>query len=66
MTWDKRYRMLQKGEIIREGDEADLCNDGWRDWPKWEPAKHRIGKPAPDPKYPAHTRFRRLVIQEAD
>lgn len=25
----QEYRMLEKGEIIKEGDEVDDCNDGY-------------------------------------
>ena len=59
-SWDQRYRMLEKGEIIQEGDEVDACRDGWRDEPEWEPALHCIGQEAPDPRFPSHRRYRRL------
>ena len=56
------YRTLQKGEIIKKGDEADLCNDGWRDPAKWVAApKHRIGKPVSDPQFVSHATYRRKV-----
>jgi len=55
-----KYRYLKKGEIIKDGDEADVCADGWRDDPRWIPTT-RIGKPAPDPAYPSHTTFRRKL-----
>lgn len=58
--WDNRYRRLEKGEMIQAGDEVDNCNDDWRDEPKWEPARC-IGELAPDPLYPAHRVYRRLV-----
>lgn len=61
MAWDDRYRQLEVGEIIREGDEVEACRDGWRDQPKWEPVKHRVGQPAPDPACPSHSRFRRRI-----
>ena len=61
MAWDIRYRRLEAGEIIKGGDEVDVCRDGWRDPPKWEPVKHRIGQPAPDPSLPAHSVFRRKL-----
>ena len=60
MTWDKAYRMLSEGEVIKEGDEVDICNDGWRDDPKWVTAK-AIGKLAPNPNYPSHRRYRRKI-----
>jgi len=59
---DKSYYYLKEGDIIKEGDEVDGCNDGWRDSAEWETAKHRIGKPAPSPLYPAHSKYRRKII----
>jgi len=56
-----QYRYLEHGEIIKATDEYDACNDGWRDDPVWKPVKTRIGQPAPDPKYPAHTIYRRRL-----
>ena len=54
------WRMLKKGEIVRTGDERDMARDGWRDPADWQPATPAdIGKPAPDPQYPAHRIFRR-------
>lgn len=64
MAWDNRYRQLKTGEIVQEGDEVDACRDGWRDEPVWKPAINSIGEPAPDPLYPSHRRFRRLVTPE--
>ena len=55
------YYYLKKGEIIQAGDEADMCNDGWGGPANWQPAKYRIGKPAPDPAFPAHVRYRRAM-----
>lgn len=55
-----KYRRLEKGELIQEGDEIDRCADAWRDWPKWEPVHPAdIGWPPPDPQYPAHRQYRR-------
>ena len=60
--WDSvPWRRLNKGEIIKEGDWVDAAPNGWKDWPKWELAKHRIGEPAPDPIFAAHSKFRRLA-----
>lgn len=59
--WDKRYRQLKAGEIIQEGDEVDACVDNRRDDAKWVPVKHRIGEPAPDPRFPAHSIYRRRI-----
>jgi hypothetical protein len=58
------YYYLKEGEIVQEGDEVDMCNDGWRDAPKWVEAKNSVGRPAPSPLYPSHRRFRRKI--EAD
>ena len=55
------YRFLNFGEVIKEGDECDICNDGWRDKPKWVSARHMAGKTAPDPAYISHTSYRRKV-----
>jgi len=64
MTWDKQYRMLEKGEIVQKGDEVDACRDGWRDDPEWKLAVHSVGGPAPDPCYPSHRRFRRRISND--
>lgn len=60
-----KYRLLEKGEIIQEGDEVDACNDGWRDAPKWVPALS-IGQPAPDPAYPSHRIYRRPLKEGSE
>ena len=63
------YRILKKGEIIQEGDEWDACRDGWRDEPIWKAVTKdfpSIGKPAPDPRYPAHTIFRTKRPEQKD
>jgi len=62
--WDDNYRLLSCGEIIRAGDEVDICRDGWRDESKWELVKNCIGAAAPDPLCPSHRRYRRLVKLE--
>lgn len=56
-----KYRRLQKGEIICEGDEIDACRDGWRDWPIWKKVTSCIGEQVPDPKYPSHRQYRRKI-----
>jgi hypothetical protein len=57
------YRTLQKGEIVRGGDETDRCADAWRDAAKWEPVKEsEVGTIASDPQYPSHRLFRRRVL----
>ena len=58
------YRILEAGEIIRAGDEAD-SSAGWNDEAKWVPATC-IGEPAPDPAYPAHRRYRRPATAFSD
>lgn len=55
-----KYYYLKAGEIVQQGDEAEVSNNPFKDEPKWIPAI-RIGQPAPDPNYPAHTKFRRLI-----
>lgn len=54
------YYYLKEGEIIQEGDEVDICNDGWRDDPVWKETTC-VGQPAPDPQYPSHRRYRRKI-----
>lgn len=54
------WRRLEAGEIIQEGDERDACVNPMKDAAVWERVpSHVIGKPAPDPQYPAHTIYRR-------
>ena len=62
--WNDKYRMLNEGETIQDGDEVDVCADGWRDPPDWQPSKHCIGEPAPNPNYPSHRVYRRLKEQQ--
>jgi hypothetical protein len=54
------YKYLNSGETILEGDEVDMCNDGWKEEPKWVRATC-IGEKAPDPQYPSHRQYRRLI-----
>lgn len=56
----EKYYYLKKGDIIKEGDEVDIGN-----WPdeKWQKA-NQIGSEAPDPQYPAHRTYRRLINQD--
>ena len=61
------YYYLEKGDIIKPGDEFDNINDGWRDMPNWTTyTGPRIGHPAPDPQYISHTQFRRKIKNDAD
>ena len=62
---EQEYRRLEYGEIIRNGDEIDACNDGWRDDPKWIPVTTCIGQTAPNPIYPSHRQYRRKIINNA-
>ena len=56
------YRRLETGEVIQDGDECDVCNDGWRDEPDWRQTTC-IGELAPDPSFPAHRQYRRKINQ---
>lgn len=56
------YYYLQAGDMIREGDEYDACNDPWRDDPVWKPVHPQsVGRKASDPAYVAHTIYRRKL-----
>jgi len=55
-----KYRYLKKNEIIQEGDEVDICADGWRDDPVWVKTTC-VGDKAPDPCYPSHRIYRRKI-----
>ena len=56
------YYYLQAGDLIREGDEYDGCNDPWRDDPVWKPVHPQsVGRKASDPAYVAHTVYRRKL-----
>lgn len=59
----KKYRLLQKGEVILKTDEMFDCgNDNYNNDGVWVPTpKCVIGKKASDPQYPAHTLFRRII-----
>lgn len=59
--WDPRYRRLNDGEIILEGDEC--LTDSHLGW---QLETHCIGTPAPDPAYTSHRIYRRLkeIAQE--
>lgn len=54
MGWDNRYRQLQEGEIVQQGDEFLADSDKG-----WLASVHGIGRHAPDPHCPAHTLYRR-------
>ena len=55
------YYYLESGDLIKEGDEIDACNDGWRDKAKWKVATNCIGQKAPNPRYPSHRKYRRKI-----
>jgi hypothetical protein len=59
------YRRLEAGETIQEGDEIDACHDGWREEPIWKKVTNCIGEPAPDPRYPSHRQYRRIIAPTA-
>lgn len=54
MTWDNRYRPLNEGETIIDGDEC--LTDSHIGW---QPATHDIGGAAPNPNYTSHRMYRR-------
>ena len=54
------YYYLKEGDIIREGDEVDICNDGYRDDPKWVKTGC-AGEKAPNPNYISHRQYRRKL-----
>lgn len=58
----KKYRILEKDEVIRAGDEIDRCRDTWREDAVWKPVRPaEIGRSAPDPAFPSHRAYRRPV-----
>jgi hypothetical protein len=59
MAWDNRYRILNEGETIRDGDEC--LTDSHLGW---QPAKHDIGGKAPSPYYSSHRMYRRALERE--
>lgn len=52
------YYYLKKDEIVQKGDEVEISNS-WKDPAKWVLATNSIGSPAPDPRFPAHRKYRR-------
>lgn len=55
-----KYYYLKEGEIIQVGDEVEMPNN-IHDPAKWIPASNTIGQTAPDPAYPSHRKYRRLI-----
>ena len=56
----KTYYYLKHNEIIKEGDEVEVSN-GWNADPRWVKETRCVGKRAPDPRFPAHRTYRRLI-----
>ena len=59
----KFYYYLKFGEIIREGDECEMSAN-YNDPAKWVPADNTVGQAAPDPRFPAHRIYRRLITTQ--
>jgi hypothetical protein len=58
---EPKYYYLKKGEIIQEGDEAEM-SEKYSDPAKWVKSnEHDIGTPAPDPQFMSHRKYRRLI-----
>jgi hypothetical protein len=57
---EPKYRLLEAGEIIKEGDEVDASRDPMRDEPLWRKT-NCVGDHAPDPRYISHRHYRRIV-----
>ena len=55
-----KYYHLKEGEIIKDGDEVEMSNT-IHDPAKWIPASNTVGQTAPDPAYPSHRKYRRLI-----
>lgn len=53
MAWDHKYRPLERGEIVKPGDEIQDDDGVWR-----KPTF--TGCPAPDPNYTSHRQYRRI------
>lgn len=63
MTWDKNYRMLEKGEIIHKDDEVSADREDAGKEQQWKPTIC-AGQLAPDPKFLAHRLYRRRIKAE--
>lgn len=59
------YRRLEEGEVIQVGDEVD-ASVGWNARARWVLVHDSVGKPAPDPRLPAHRQYRRSVAAPQD
>jgi hypothetical protein len=58
MDENTKYRYLEPGEIVQEGDECEVSNS-IHDPEKWQPARC-VGSPAPS-RAPAHRIYRRPI-----
>lgn len=61
-----QWRYLECDEIIKDTDLVDMCTDGYNDDPIWVPVKDTngsrgAGDKAPNPAFPAHTRYMRKM-----
>jgi len=65
MEREPKHHYLTAGEIVQEGDEVDACYNPMTDDPVWKRALC-IGQPAPDPQFPAHRVYRRLIKKEGE
>ncbi len=54
MRWDQRYRRLEEGEVIRESDQFQTDDGGWK-----YPHHKTVGTLAPNPNYTSHRQYRR-------
>lgn len=57
----EKYYYLKKGETIQEGDECGTMQKYNDDDYTWTTETRCVGEPAPDPKYMAHRKYRRLI-----
>ena len=55
----ENYYYLKKGEIVEEGDEVEVSSS-LSSPAKWQKTKC-VGWEAPDPQYPSHRTYRRLI-----
>jgi hypothetical protein len=58
------WRLVRHGEIVQAGDETGAYVSPWEEGTTWRQVpSHMIGKPAPDPQYPAHAIYRRRAAK---
>ena len=64
IDWEAvRWRRLEEGEEVKEGDYSDACADGWNDEPRWEQLFGVIPGNFAPANYPAHRKYRRIIPQ---